>query len=149
MSATLSAVAEAAVEGRNIIITSAPGIGTVSKTLFTLEEAGLSIGLLDISNLDDTNFGLPGLSGLPGLEDTEVRWNVPEKFLRSDVLVLDGARNMMPSTFKIVTEMMVARTLHGNALPAVKSVVVIFTDDQFGDAPKLGALDNSVTINVR
>lgn len=142
MSATLATVAEAAAEGKNVVITTSPGIGTVARTLFTLEEAGLSIGLLDISYLADGNFGLPGV------EDNEVKWSVPEKFLNSDVLVLDGARDMLPSTFKIVTEMMVARTLRGNALPAVKSVVVIFTDDQYG-ATKLAALDNSVTINVR
>lgn len=143
MSATLATVAELAADGKNIVITTLPGIGTVTKTLFTLEHAGLSIGLVNISN-----FGIENL-GFPSLENGELRMNIPEELLEAEVVVFDGGRDMTPYTFKIVTEAMTARTLHGDALPKVKSVVVLFTDDQRGTAPKLSALDNTVTINVR
>jgi hypothetical protein len=115
--------------------------------LFAIEKAGLSIGLLNVRNLGDEDFGLPFI------EDNEVRWQVPARFLHSDVLVLDGAEDMASSTLKFVTELMTSRTLRGKALPAVKSVVVIFgvisEDDLHSDAPKLSALDNTVSINVR
>lgn len=142
MSANFATVAEAATEGKNIVITTAPGIGTVAQTLFAIEEAGLSIGLLNIVNHAGDEFGLPFAAG------DEVKWEIPEMFLNSDVLVLDGGQDMAEDTIKNVTELMTSRTLHGNALPAVKAIVLI-TAEANTDADTFAGFDNTVRVDFR
>lgn len=142
MSVTLATVAEAAAEGKNIVITTAPGIGTVSQTLSNLEAGGLSIAHLDVLVIPLQSLAIFVADGdtLYPLLHNEV--------LKADVLVFDGIDGASPTALKTITEVMTKRTMQGMKLPSVKSVVAIFTDA--ADAPALlSAFANTVTIDVR
>lgn len=145
MSGALATVAEAAAEGKNVVITTTPGIGTVSKTLTKLEDAGLSIGHLDVQV---TSMPMPMLNVLVAVGEN-LHPILHNDVLNAEVLVFDGLDGAHPYVLKALTEVMTSRTLYGEALPSVKSVVVIFSDDQSDNAPKLSSLNNSVTLNVR
>lgn len=140
MSETLANAAEAAADGKNVIITTSPGIGTVSKTLSNLEAAGLSIAHLDVLVIPLKSLAIFVSDGdtLYPLLHNEV--------LTAEVLVFDGIDGATPTALKTVTEVMTSRTMQGMKLPSVKSVVSFFD----GDAPALlAAIANTVTINVR
>lgn len=145
MSVTLETVAEAAAEGKNIVITTAPGIGTVSQTLTNLEAAGLSIGHLDVQV---TSMPMPMLNVLVDDGDA-LRPILHNDVLNAEVLFFDGIDDAHPYVLKALTEVMTSRTLYGEKLPSVKSVVAIFIGDA-EDAPALlSAFANTVTIDVR
>jgi hypothetical protein len=145
MSAPLATVAETAAEGKNIVITTLPGIGTVSKTLATLEAAGLSIAILDTRNIDSPELGIFVVDG----DGDDLRMVLPEEILNAEVLFFDGIESALPEVLEAITEVMTDRTLNGVHLPSVKSVVATSIGYDANITKGLDALDNTVTINVR
>jgi hypothetical protein len=143
MSSTIAPVAEAALNGKNVVLTTPPGIGTVSKTLSTLEAAGLSIGHLDVPVT-----ALGGMSIL-FLKDDKLELLLHNDVLEAEVLVFDGIDSAVPSTLKLLVEVMTDRTLYGIPLPSVKSVVAIFVGDAEDCPAQFGEIPNTVTVNVR
>lgn len=143
MSSPLATVAKIAAEGKNIVITTLPGIGSVSKTLANLEAAGLSIAILDTATV-----GLPDL-GIFVADGDSVRMLLPEEILNAEVLFFDGIESAAPETLEAITEVMTDRTLNGVHLPSVKSVVATSIGYDAKITKGLDALPNTVTINVR
>lgn len=143
MSETLATLAEASAEGKNVVITTAPGIGTISKTLTNLEDSGLSIGHLDVPVL-----ALGGLAILVADGDT-LYPILHNDVLAAEVLVFDGIGAASPNVLKLLTEVMTSRTLYGSALPSVKSVIAIFIGDAEDAPTQISEIPNTVTINVR
>lgn len=144
MSSPLATVAEFAAEGKNIVITTLPGIGSVSKTLANLEAAGLSIAILDTRNIDTPDLGIFVIDGGDNL-----RMLLPEEILNAEVLFFDGIESASPATLEAITELMTDRTLNGVRLPSVKSVVATSIGYAAKITKGLDTLDNTVTINVR
>lgn len=145
MSATLANFAEIAAEGKNIVLTTAPGIGTVSRALSTLEDAGLSIAHLDVQV---TSMPMPMLNVLVDNGDT-LSPILHNDVLNAEVLFFDGIDGAHPYVLKALTEVMTSRTLYGEALPSVKSVVAIFIGDAEDVPAQITELPNTVTLNVR
>jgi imidazoleglycerol phosphate synthase glutamine amidotransferase subunit HisH len=143
MSAPLANVAEIAAEGKNIVITTLPGIGSVSKTLANLEAAGLSIAILDTATV-----GLPDL-GIFVADGDNLRMLLSEEILNAEVLFFDGIESASPEVLETITEVMTDRTLNGVRLPSVKSVVATSIGYDAKITKGLDTLDNTVTINVR
>lgn len=144
MPALLEEVAEAALAGKNIVITTAPGIGTVSKTLATLEDAGLVIGHIDAPyfTFEMLEIFVP--------EGDILRPVLVDEAIESEVLVFDGIDGADAETLKTITEVMTSRTLYGRELPSVKTVVAIFTTAVPNPAVStLAALENTVEVTVR
>jgi hypothetical protein len=143
MSSPLDTVAEIAAEGKNIVITTLPAIGSVSKTLANLEAAGLSIAILDTATV-----GLPDL-GIFVADGDNLRMLLSEEILNAEVLFFDGIESASPEVLEAITEVMTDRTLNGVRLPSVKSVVATSIGYDAKITKGLDTLENTVTINVR
>lgn len=143
MPETIEALAESALLSKNTVITTFPGIGTMSKILYTVEEAGLSIGYLNLAHYAD--FYATALCTAGG----ELRMETSQAFLRAEALVLDGGAFITPHILEVVTTLMTDRRLYGMMLPNAQTVIVVFTDDEQGNALKLAAIPDSVTVNIR
>lgn len=144
MPSPLATVAELAAEGKNIVITTLPGIGSVSKTLANLEAADLSIAILDTRNIGTPDLGIFVIDGGDNL-----RMLLPEEILNAEVLFFDGIESASPEVLEAITEVMTDRTLNGVRLPSVKSVVATSIGYDAKITKGLDLLDNTVTINVR
>lgn len=144
MSATLASVAGFAAEGKNIVITTLPGIGSVSKTLANLEAADLSIAILDTRNISTPDLGIFVIDGGDNL-----RMLLPEEILNAEVLFFDGIESASPEVLEAITEVMTDRTLNGVRLPSVKSVVVTSIGYDANYTRGLDALENTVKVEVR
>lgn len=130
-------------EGKNIVITTEPGIGTVGDTMAALEASPYSVGVIHVGFSGGEAFGLPYFDG------EEVKMEVPEKIQNSQVLVLDGIEFMDNIDRKRITELLTYRTLHGNILPNLKAIVAISVGNEHNDAFTFGQIGNTVTIHAR
>lgn len=137
---TFETITESALSGKNVVIKTAPGIGTVSKTLATLEAAGFKIAQVE------AHFALPWELGLVYLENDTYRRQLPDAFVTADVLVFDGIESAPADTLKAVEELMVNRTMNGVELPTVKSVIAIRVSDDTDTVTDFESLDNTVTV---
>lgn len=145
MPSPLASVAEIAAEGKNIVITTLPGIGSVSKTLANLEAGGLSIAILDTRNIDTPTLGIFVIDS----DGDNLRMILPEEILNAEVLFFDGIESASPEALEAITEVMTDRTLNGVRLPSVKSVVVTSIGYDANYTRGLDALENTVKIEVR
>jgi hypothetical protein len=143
MSVTVETVTESALEGKNVVLTTPPGIGSVSKTLAQLEAAGLSIALLEAPVMSPEYLAVLVLAG------DELRTALSNEIVNAEVLVFDGVDSALPETLDAVTEVMTHRTLRGVELPSVKSVVAIFVGDAEDLPTKFAESPNTVAVNVR
>jgi hypothetical protein len=141
MSGAVQAVAKSTLQGKNSVITALPGAGTVSKVLKVLEKAELNIGYLNLCQPAGVYLGSDCIIG------EEIRMKISDKFLKADVLVLDGGGDVTPSTLEVIKKLMTDRSIYGTKLPKVKSVVVIFHEDPQDAARKLVRLTNTVQVN--
>lgn len=145
MPSPLASVAEIAAEGKNIVITTLPGIGSVSKTLANLEAGGLSIAILDTRSIDTPTLGIFVIDS----DGDNLRMILPEEILNAEVLFFDGIESASPEALEAITEVMTDRTLNGVRLPSVKSVVVTSIGYDANYTRGLDALENTVKIEVR
>lgn len=145
MPSPLASVAEIAAEGKNIVITTMPGIGSVSKTLANLEAGGLSIAILDTRNIDTPTLGIFVIDS----DGDNLRMILPEEILNAEVLFFDGIESASPEVLEAITEVMTDRTLNGVRLPSVKSVVATSIGYDANYTRGLDALENTVKIEVR
>lgn len=145
MPSPLASVAEIAAEGKNIVITTLPGIGSVSKTLANLEAGGLSIAILDTRNITYPDLGIFVIDS----DGDNLRMILPEEILNAEVLFFDGIESASPETLEAITEVMTDRTLNGVRLPSVKSVVVTSIGYDANYTRGLDTLENTVKIEVR
>lgn len=145
MPSPLASVAEIAAEGKNIVITTMPGIGSVSKTLANLEAGGLSIAILDTRNIDTLTLGIFVIDS----DGDNLRMILPEEILNAEVLFFDGIESASPEVLEAITEVMTDRTLNGVRLPSVKSVVATSIGYDANYTRGLDALENTVKIEVR
>lgn len=124
------------------MITAMPGEATVSKVLKVLEKAELNIGYLNLTHSAGVYFGSDCIMG------EEIRMKISDKFLKADVLVLNGGGDVTPGTLEIIKKLMTDRIIYGTKLPKVKSVVVIFHEDPQDAAKKLARLTKTVKVNA-
>lgn len=143
MSATIESVAKTALQGKNAVITALPGGGTVARVLRTLEKAELNIGYLNLAQVAGVYLGSPCIMG------AEIQMRISEKFLKADVLVLDGGGDVTAGTLEVIKKLMTDRIIYDTKLPKVKSVLVIFLEDPQDSASKLFRLTNTVKVNAR
>ena len=144
MSNPITTAVEAAAEGKNVVLTTLPGIGSVSKTLAYLEAAGLSIAHLDLSTVTLPDLGIFVFDG-----NDSLRKILPNEILNADVLFFDGIESAAPETLKALTEVMTSRTLYGTPLPSVKSVVAVSIVLDMTYTRGLDSIENTVKVEVR
>jgi hypothetical protein len=136
-------ITESALAGKNVVIKTPPGIGTVSKTLATLEAAGFSIAQVE------ARVGSPAELGLLFLENDSLRWQLPDEIVTADLLVFDGIESAVPEMLNALNELITKRVINGVELPSVKSVVAIRVSDDTDTVTEFESLDNTVTVTVR
>lgn len=142
MSISAALITASASEGKNIVITTEPGIGTVAQTMAALEDSTYSVGVIHVGFSGGTAFGLPFIDG------DEIKIGVPEKIQNSQVLVLDGIEFMDANDRKHITELLTYRTLHGNLLPNLRAIVAISVGNEHHDAASFAGIPDTVTINA-
>lgn len=130
-------------EGKNIVITTEPGIGTVNDTMAALEASTYSVGVVRVGFSGSEAFGLPFIDG------DEIKMSVPEVIQNSQVLVLDGIEFMDANDRKHITELLTYRTLHGNMLPNLKSIVAISVGNEHHDSASFAEINDTVMIHAR
>lgn len=143
MPASIKAIAQSTVRGKNAVVTAVPGMGVTSKVIAALENEGLSIGYLDMAHCAGIHLGQQTLEG------NELRLKVTDDFLLAETLVLNNGSYITSKTLEVVASLMSDRILYGTRLPKVKSVIVLFTEDPHGTAPKLSKMPNTIKVDVR
>lgn len=143
MPATIESIADSTLKGKNAVVTTVPGMGSALKVVKALEDEGLSIGYLDMAHYAGIHLGRNSLEG------NELRMKVSDDFLLAEAVILNSGGHISPRTIDVVAQLMSDRVLYGMQLPKVKSVVVIFTDDPYGNILKLSKIPNTVKMNIR
>lgn len=117
--------------GFNFVISTDPGLGTVNDTLAALRS--LNKNLLVVDALALTTLGA-------GYLDTE-----------AEIILIDEAHLALPMVREQIAELMHKRTINGESMDKLSSVVVIFTHrntETDAYAAQLAELGPTVSINI-
>lgn len=117
--------------GANIVVSTVPGLGTVTHTLAELNSLNSKVLIVDALALSEIGTGY--------LDPT------------AEVVVVDEAHLALPLVREQIAELMLKRTINGEEMTQLKSVVVFFTHrnpetDQY--AAQLAALGPALSINL-
>lgn len=95
--------------GANIIISTPPGLGTVTSSIEALKTISDTFSVVDTLALHDDCLNTELLD------------------LGTDILVLDEAHLATPGVQELIHEVMTERTFNSQPMPNLKSVVMLFT----------------------